>query len=188
MTPKLAIPLVFALSTSTAVLAQDAQTDAEADFSLVTIPFDWDENTVDAFFSDPETGELRDEDDISENWEDLSSEQQEIVRNYCEGLDDEAGLDPLEQTEPTEGADTLPAEPESDLGAPTEPGAVDEPGAMDEPGAIEEPGTMDEPGAPAEPGAMDEPGAVDEPGTLGEMDTAGTAPEMTELCEIVEDL
>lgn len=152
MTPKLAIPLVFALSTSTAVFAQDTQPDAEADFSLVTIPFDWDEDTVDAFFSDPETGELRDEDEISENWEDLSSDQQDIVRDYCEGLDDEAGLDPLEQMEPTEGAETAPIEPESDLDAPAEPGAVDE------------------------------------LGTPGEMDTAGTAPEMAELCEIVEDL
>lgn len=182
MTPKLAIPLIFALSTSTAVFAQDAATDAETDFSLVTIPFDWDEDTVDAFFSDPETGELRDEDEISENWEDLSSDQQEIVRDYCEGLDDEAGLDGMAPMAPTDGAVADPVEPESDLGTPTEPGAVGEPGAADDPGAVAEPG------AAGEPGAVGEPGAADAPGAFGEMDTAGTAPEMTELCEIVEDL
>jgi len=165
MTPKLAIPLIFALSTGTAVFAQDAATDAETDFSLVTIPFDWDEDVVDAFFSDPETGELRGEDEISGNWAGLSPEQQDTVRQYCEGLDGEAGLDGMDPMEPAEGAapgtDTAP---ETDLGAPAEPGAMDE------------------------PGAATEPGAVDEPGTIGEMDTAATAPEMTELCEIVEDL
>lgn len=170
MTPKFLVPLVFALGASTAVIAQEAQMDAETDFSLATIPFDWDDDVVNAFFSEPETGELRDEDEISENWQDLSPEQQDIVRQYCDGVTGTPGLDGLDQTD---GAEIAPTEPAGELGAPAEPGATDDLGA------------------PAEPGAADDlgaPGAADEPGALGEMDTAGTAPEMTELCEIVDTL
>ncbi|WP_071796801.1 collagen-like triple helix repeat-containing protein [Natronohydrobacter thiooxidans] len=173
MTPKFLVPLVFALGASTAVIAQEAQMDAETDFSLATIPFDWDDDVVNAFFSAPETGELRDEDEISENWQDLSPEQQDIVRQYCDGVTGTPGLDGLDQTD---GAEIAPTEPAGELGAPAEPGATDDLGAPAEPGAA------DDLGAPAEPGAADEPGA------LGEMDTAGTAPEMTELCEIVDTL
>lgn len=157
MTPKLLVPLVFALGTSTAVFAQDTQADTQTDFSLVTIPFDWDEDTADAFFSDRETGELRGEEEISTNWADLSIEQQEIVRDYCAGLnDDGAGLNGATDMAPAEGAemgaDTAPADSGVDLGAPAEPGAADA------------------------------------PESFGETDTAGTAPEMTELCEIVGEL
>jgi hypothetical protein len=121
MTPKLAIPLIVALGTSTAVLAQDMPAEPESDFGATSIPFDWDDDTRDAFFSDPETGGLLDDGQITENWATLTLEQQDIVLQHCEGVgangtgfDDAQQVPPADDTTPGTG-DTF-AEPEADTG------------------------------------------------------------------------
>lgn len=203
MTPKFAIPLVFALSTSTAVFAQDTTTQMPADdagnFNLVTIPFDWDEDTIDAFFSDPETGELRDEDEISENWDDLDEDQQDIVRQYCDGVGiDAAGMNgatvpSATDTMPgaTTGTDTglggtTGTDTDTGLGGTT---GTDAPGAggMGEQQMAPAEGTTTGVGEAAPAYGTTMPGA-DPMGTPGGMETGGTAPQMVELCEIIEDL
>lgn len=183
MTPKLVIPLIFALSTGTAVIAQDTTMDTtmdtDADFNISSVPFDWDTDTVDAFFSDLATGELHDEETISDNWADLSSENQELVRDYCEGDEtDETGLNGTQSTTPATnalpGAEVTPETtgtetPGTDMGTTTESGSVEVPGADAELGAETE-------GTGSMQGSMD--------GTT----TAGTSTQMTDLCDVVADL
>lgn len=119
MTPKFILPLAFVLGTGTAVFAQDTQVDGGTSFNVSTVPFDWDTQTVDAFFSDTDTGALHDEDDITENWADLSTDQQELVRAYCEdtGAED-TGMDSAQQTAPADdlASDTGNAAPGADPG------------------------------------------------------------------------
>lgn len=173
MTPKLVIPLIFALSTGTAVIAQDTPVDTGTGFNISSVPFDWDNQTVDAFFSDLSTGELHDEETISDNWADLSTENQELVRGYCEDAEtDEAGMNgTMNGTDATTpaadalpGAETTPETTGTDLGTTTESGSVEVPGTDSEQGDAGTQGSMDE------------------------MATAETSSEMTELCAIVADL
>ncbi|WP_170314756.1 hypothetical protein [Aquibium carbonis] len=51
------------------------------------MPQGWNDEIGNAFFSDSELGTLRSDDEISANWNDLSSEQQAQVTTYCATID-----------------------------------------------------------------------------------------------------
>ncbi|MDD7972784.1 hypothetical protein [Roseinatronobacter alkalisoli] len=127
MTPKFAIPLIVALGTSTAVMAQEAPAEPDSGFGTTNVPFDWDDETRSAFFSDPETGGLLSDDEITENWANLTLEQQDIVLQHCDGIGtDDTGFDDAQEEPPVDGAapatDDTFAEP--DIGAPDDLGAT----------------------------------------------------------------
>ncbi|WFE76573.1 hypothetical protein [Roseinatronobacter sp. S2] len=138
MTPKLAIPLIVALGASTAVFAQDMTADPDTDFGATSIPFEWDDETRNAFFSDPETSGLLGDDEITENWANLTLEQQDIVLAHCDGIDANGnGFDDAQEV--PSGDDTAPgtddalADPETDTfddpETDTDLGAADDMGA-----------------------------------------------------------
>ncbi|MGY6706228.1 hypothetical protein [Roseinatronobacter sp.] len=141
MTPKFAIPLIVALGTSTAVFAQDMTAEPDADFGATSIPFEWDDDTRNAFFSDPEAGGLLGDDEITENWANLTLEQQDIVLAHCDwinangdGGDDAQQVPPAD--DPAPGTDEALAEPETDTFDDPETdtglGAADDMGATGE--------------------------------------------------------
>jgi hypothetical protein len=57
-----------------------------------SIPAEWNGEIADALFADPGAGTLRSEDQVRENWTNLSAEQQAAVRDHC-GTTDVARTD-----------------------------------------------------------------------------------------------
>jgi predicted Fe-S protein YdhL (DUF1289 family) len=51
------------------------------------MPQGWNDELGNAFFSDPELGTLRTEDEIGTNWASLSAEQKAQVTGYCDTMD-----------------------------------------------------------------------------------------------------
>jgi len=82
---------------ATSALAQtDTTTGAGADAAVGgmqhgAMPMEWEGAIGDAFYSDPELGMLRADDEMRTNWEDLDEEDRTAVRDFCEqfAMDDE---------------------------------------------------------------------------------------------------
>ncbi|MDO9638415.1 MAG: hypothetical protein Q7J44_07710 [Pseudotabrizicola sp.] len=102
----LALPLVVALGTSTAVFAQDAASGADTGITATGTPLDWDDPINEAFFDDISSGTLRSDAEISANWANLTPEQQDRVRQHCQIVNaDPAGTDDAASATPEPGAD-----------------------------------------------------------------------------------
>lgn len=79
--------LAFSLSLGTAAFAQstmDAQSDLQAGTGM---PMEWEGEIGEAFFEDGERGVLRAESDIRSNFDELTIEQQAMVRAHCAQVD-----------------------------------------------------------------------------------------------------
>ena len=112
VTTGLALPLIIALGTSTAVFAQDATTGTDSTIGTTGTPLDWDESMNDAFFSDTTSGTLRADDEITTNWASLTPEQQERVRQHCATVDaDATGTDAAQAPANLETGDTGTSDP-----------------------------------------------------------------------------
>lgn len=79
--------LAFSLSLGTAAFAQttmDAQSDLQAGTGM---PMEWEGEIGEAFFEDSERGVLRAESEIRSNFDELTIEQQAMVRAHCAQVD-----------------------------------------------------------------------------------------------------
>jgi len=123
MTYKLLTAAAFSLALGTAAIAQ-TQTEgttqpgagaAPAPAAEGSLPSGWEGAVGDAFFSDPELGTLRSQDEIQANWQNLSEEQQAQVRAHCETVDTAAAG----TTEAPAGDTTAGATDQDDAGVTT---------------------------------------------------------------------
>lgn len=98
MTYKLFAIAAMSLSLgSTTALATQSDTTGGAEMSGMqhgSMPMEWEGDIGDAFFSDTERGTLHSSDEMRENWDDLSDEDQDKVRDHCESdaMDDERAM------------------------------------------------------------------------------------------------
>lgn len=126
LTPGLALPLLIALGTGTAVYAQDATTGTDTSLGAnIGTPLDWDEPMNDAFFSDTTAGTLRADAEISTNWADLTPEQQERVRQHCETVSGDAGTAADAPVAGADGAISTQTPPATDGTAPADGASTD---------------------------------------------------------------
>jgi hypothetical protein len=83
MKTRIITALAFSLSLGTAAIAQTTM-DTETEFNVgAGIPMEWEGEIGEAFFEDEELGILRTESDIRANFDELTIEQQAMVRAHC---------------------------------------------------------------------------------------------------------
>ena len=78
----------IALMLCAPAIAQTTTTGTENSSAMSSaMPQGWNTELGNAFFSDPELGTLRTEEEINTNWASLSAEQQAQVTGYCDTMD-----------------------------------------------------------------------------------------------------
>lgn len=178
---KILTALALSLSLGTSALAQTAtDTDTTADTGMSAaggLPSEWEGEIGEAFFSDPEHGTLRSEDDVRAAWDELSEDQQTVVQSHCAEVDTTASA----PDDAAEGADTAAGMPTDD---------------MDEDDVAADLGTDDtvtDPGA-SDPSDMaeapdDDPGVDDEAtASIDDNEGADQHASIAQLCEWVDNM
>lgn len=93
MSGKLIMVLALAFGTSGAALAQTAPSTPAPDAgtgSSFTMPQGWDGAIGESLFSDPSTGTAHTQTDLTNNWANMTEEDQRTVREHCATLGGDA--------------------------------------------------------------------------------------------------
>lgn len=179
MKTKMMTASAVALMLCAPAFAQTTTTDtANSSASMSSaMPQGWNDELGDAFFSDPELGTLRTEEEISTNWASLSAEQQAQVTGYCDTMDTASASGGAGATMPSGDAASAQATTDTTAGATT--------------GTTTNPSIPGDTTAGASAGvSTDTTASTTQDGATGGMDAGASVniASMQRLCDVVGDL